>query len=291
MLSSITASMIPQSVAELFVPALDSRALQMSLLSGQLQLSGLVLNADKFNALVLAEPASPLRLVRGSLDSLALSVDWKHLLSAPLLLTLSGLKMVLTHARIRGGAAAAAGLAARTQGQWKEEELLKIFLDRKLADLEAAVPLEEQESKEASSGGGGGWFGAPLKKLFTLALNSVTVKIENVEIEFDALEDVEDIAAVEPEDIKGTRKAATEAEEPAQAAAEKTLTTPAPSIRSHFTPVMLGFQLAECTFLETNLKQVRANTPRRSSRHEAVDASPNLKMPSLANFSLVFLLT
>ncbi len=81
MLSSLSASLLPASVADLFDPPLDAHQLAVSLTTGSIKIEQARLNTSKVNEIILTPPAAPIRLLKGSLQCLELSVNWKALLS------------------------------------------------------------------------------------------------------------------------------------------------------------------------------------------------------------------
>lgn len=96
MLSYLVPPLLPSSVTSLFSPPLDAANLNVSLLTGRLQLNHLALNASHLNSHLL--PAlCPVHLRRGTIADVSVEVDWKRLFSQPLLVRAAGVHLVLTH--------------------------------------------------------------------------------------------------------------------------------------------------------------------------------------------------
>lgn len=111
-MAALVRSLVPTLVTDVFEPPLDAQHLHVSLLRGKLQLENLTLSARHINTQVLG-PLSPVHVQAGFVRSLRVKVDWAHLWSQPLHVSLDGLHLTLTHNMYEkdAAAAAAAGVA------------------------------------------------------------------------------------------------------------------------------------------------------------------------------------
>jgi len=209
MLSSLSSSLLPASVAGLFEPPLDEQQLKVSLTSGAINIQDAQLSPQRVNELILPAPGSAIRLLRGSVASLELSVNWRQLLTRPLMLKLRGLHLTFTHAEshkhpatvksqpnmtdegdmTREMGVEAAGAAAA--GGWTDEQLMEECYARKQTILEAAVPIgpsltDKIKQAAMQTGGGSGWLSGLLKQLVSFALNSLQLQVTGVSVEFVA---------------------------------------------------------------------------------------------------------
>jgi hypothetical protein len=288
MLSSLSASLLPASFGSLFSPPLDGEQLHVSLTRGGRVALGppaLQIDAQRFNALLLPSPRAPMRLVRGELGALELSMDWKAFFSQPLKLVVRGLHLCLAPAHIRRPSTAAAGKQEQEQGEaWKESDLLEVAEEAKRTLLEALLPagpslLDSLKAKAAEGNNKGGWLSAPLKKLVAWVLDSLNLQVEDVHIEFMLHEDEgrapssgittgEEVAgasqaevikaAEEVEERKGPQQlaesmaASVQAAQPSTASPSPVAMTSATSAHAPVSaPVTFGIELKRCIMQDT----------------------------------------